>query len=79
MSSKFLSYWYMALREPVGMLFESTNVASAMTRLYTARKQSGDPELQSLVIMPDPEDKKSRFYITRSASRAAKLEEKENG
>lgn len=46
-----LEYWYQALRSKYGLRLSSTTVEATRVKLYAARRESGDPALDALVII----------------------------
>lgn len=45
-----LTYWYAALEEEIGVAFPVSDKKNARQILYDARKQSGDPRLEKLMM-----------------------------
>lgn len=54
MQTPVLEYWYIALNEPVGIVVMSDNRHLLMNKLYAARQQAQDPDLQALSICMSP-------------------------
>lgn len=45
-----LSYWYMALAEPKGIIIHSTEPRATIAALYSTRAKAGDPALLILEV-----------------------------
>jgi hypothetical protein len=45
---------YLALSEPIGLLLTVSDVTRARARLYSARREASDPELDRLQIRVSP-------------------------
>lgn len=49
-----LEYWYKALHQPLGFRFSVSDRELFRQKLYQAREQSGDPDLDKLGIVLPP-------------------------
>ena len=53
-----LEYWYMALNSPLGVCLRTSDPERLRQRLYAARREAADPQLDSIsvAISPTAED-----------------------
>jgi len=51
-----LNYWYRALHSPDGIAIVCSDVEGARNRLYTARKEAKDPDLNQISMCNSPFD-----------------------
>jgi hypothetical protein len=62
-----LEFLYQALECKIGLVLESNDPVTLRSRLYKARKDSGDPRLQDLVISTSRADPATELWIIRRA------------
>jgi hypothetical protein len=53
-AAPFASYWYAALAARHGIVIETDNVQLLVGRLYTARREAADPDLDRVSILNSP-------------------------
>jgi len=59
-----LEFLYQALGSPPGIVVASANIQLSIQRLYKARSESGDPELDCIQIRRSP-DRPDEIWIIR--------------
>lgn len=64
MNLPILELWYRALQEPIGIIVPCSDPDKMKARLYVARKQAADPELQKLMIHTSPRKDRAEVWIT---------------
>lgn len=63
-----LDIWYQALSSPIGIVLLVDNVDRARARLYALRRESKDPSLNALSLVPSP-DATDQLWIVRNETR----------
>ena len=66
MSNNELLLLYEALAEPIGLVVQVSDFPLAQSRLYAARRKSGDPSLAVLQLRRSPYNPDGELWITRS-------------
>lgn len=62
---ELMTLLYFALRAPIGISVESDNVDRLRTKLYDARTKLADPELELLMLVPDPNRPATHLFIAK--------------
>lgn len=65
-----LHYWYAALAEEHGIVLATTDRDAMRQKLYAARREANDPELDCLSIRLSPTDD-SHVWIIRNAPKSS--------
>jgi len=60
-----LNYWYRALHSPRGIEIVCSDVDGARSRLYTARKESRDEELDNISLCQSPFDPMKLWFVKK--------------
>jgi hypothetical protein len=60
-----IEYLYQALASPIGIVLEVSDVGIAQQRLYKARRDSGDPELDRLQLRRSPFLPESELWVVK--------------
>lgn len=63
---ELLTLLYSAMRAQVGISVETDNVDRLRTKLYAARAKIGDPELELLMLTPDPARPATHLFIAKT-------------
>jgi len=60
-----LNYWYRALSSPFGIEVVCSDAEGARTRLYTARKEAKDPDLDQISVCLSPFDPMKLWLVKK--------------
>lgn len=66
MNLPLLELWYLALRAELGIKVQSDNPENLRPRLYAARAEAGDPQLEELSIFMPPEPAGELWIMRRT-------------
>ena len=67
----WLTYWYAALRHPLGIWLRTPEPARLSSLLYNARNAAKDPQLSTLTIRTSPLHPGQELWITHSEAASA--------
>lgn len=65
MSSNYLELWYRAFASTFGIVILTDNPERLKQKLYAARKDSLDPDLESISIIQSPTDPNNEFWLVK--------------
>ena len=65
-----LNYWYRALHSPVGVELVCSDVESIRAKLYAARKEADDSDLEQIAVCLSPFDPHKLWLVKRKAADA---------
>jgi hypothetical protein len=65
MTSEILNYWYRALHSPHGIELVCSDVESIRARLYAARREAKDADLDQISICQSPFDPTKLWLFKR--------------
>jgi len=60
-----LHYWYMALSSPFGVELLCSDAEAVRQRLYKARKEAGDADLEQVAVCMSPFDPQKIWLVRR--------------
>lgn len=63
--TNFLEPWYAALRANIGVAVQTNDTTICKMKLYAARKDVGDPDLQGLSILVSPISPATELWIVK--------------
>jgi hypothetical protein len=63
-----LNHWYRALHSPLGIELVCSDAESIRTRLYAARRDAKDPDLEHISICQSPFDPMRLWLVKRRPS-----------
>lgn len=70
MNLNVLNYWYQALHSPLGVELTCSNVESVRAKLYAARKEAKDTDLDMVAVTISPFDP-NRIWLVKKGPRDA--------
>jgi hypothetical protein len=70
MKEPLLSYWYQALASPLGIELVTSDVEGTRSRLYTARRDAKDTDLDKIAICVSPFDPTKLWLVKRTPDNA---------
>lgn len=65
LESQMLELWYAALREDIGVVIETDDPDRCIQKLYAARRQAQDPDLNAISIVRSPTDNFHLWLVKR--------------
>lgn len=71
MTESVLSYWYQALASPFGVELVTSDADSLRARLYAARKDAKDTDLDGISVCTSPFDPMKLWLVKRNPDNAA--------
>jgi len=65
MSESIIHYWYQALASPLGIELVCSDVDSMRSRLYSARTEAQDTDLEKVAICHSPFDPQRLWMVKK--------------
>lgn len=65
-----LELWYEALRRGIGIVIETNDPTDLKNKLYRARRDAGDPDLEKLMILSSPTNPTGEIMIAHKTIEA---------
>jgi hypothetical protein len=63
-----LEHWYAALRSPEGIVLRVSDFNAVRQKLYAARKEAMDPELDGLSLVQSPTDPNELWIVKKESA-----------
>jgi hypothetical protein len=68
MKEPVINYWYMALSSPLGIEILCSDIESVRSRLYQARREVKDSDLDQISVCLSPFDPEKLWMVKKNAT-----------